>query len=107
MPVFSIEIDTDNLTCVKKVNGIEVDFDSIALSKYTYRDYSCCCDDDDEPEFVTSYDVSYEMKSSDGRGSIRESFYWDSKSNDIYRSSFTSMVSSAAAKLLEKLKIKK
>lgn len=107
MPVFTIEIDTDALTCVKTVNGMPVDFDSISLSQYTYTDHSCCCDEEDEAEIVRAYDVSYEVIGSDGESRVRESFYWDSRSGQIERTSFTKMVSVAAAKLLKKLGLKK
>lgn len=37
MPKFTIEIDTDAKTCVKTVNGVEMDFDEISLYQYSYE----------------------------------------------------------------------
>jgi len=106
MPIFSIEIDTDNLTCSSKVNGIDIDFDGLTISKYTYKDCSCC-DEEDSDEIIHSYSVSYEVQSEDYSDMIRESFYWDSKNKEVERTRFTKMVSLASQKLMKKLGFKK
>ena len=68
MPKFTIEIDTDNKTCVKSVNGVPFDIDSMSLSQWSYTD-----DDKKIYEYSVSVSKDYEGER------VSQSYSWSVK----------------------------